>query len=416
MLTNEAANRCGLGTGAVTFNGGTLTLAGATGSAGIDTQTFPNDLIVPGGQSGTLNAMQRGRLTGSLVGGGTLNVVVKYIRGDFFGDWSAFTGQLNISGAQSGSQFRMTENYSPNGFPNCAINLEFNAALMHTGILSAGTGTIIDIGELSGVVGSYLQGGVTGGRALTYRIGGKNTTATFAGSIAEQTPGSTLTNFVKTGAGMWTISGTNSWSGGTTVEQGTLCISGNTTSAGAVNVQSGASLCLINGTLTTDAVNLADGATLTGNGTIAADLNISGLANLRSSSGGTLTVTGDIVNNGTLRIAGNTAFSATGALTNTGILDLLTSPSSLPANLVNHGIIIENTKRTIISASKSGNDFICTCTGYTGHSYQLQSSLTLTDGWTNVGSPVTGTGVAIEWTLTNGGTGEKGFYRVLVTP
>ena len=129
-----------------------------------------------------------------------------------------------------------------------------------------------------------------------------------------------------------------------------------------------------------------------------------------------LTVTGDIVNNGTLRIAGSTAFSATGTLTNNGILDLLTSPSSMPANLVNHGIIIENTQRTITSAAKSGNDFICTCTGYSGHSYQLQSSLTLNDGWTNVGTPVAGTGLAIEWTVTNGGTGEKGFYRVLVTP
>ena len=416
VLGNEAANRWGLGTGAVTFNGGTLTLAGVTGSTGTDTGTFPNDLAVPAGQTGTLNTMQRGSLTGSLTGGGTLNVVVKYSRGNFFGDWSAFTGQINITTAQAGSEFRMAEAYTPNGFPNCAVNLGPNVIFKQSGTLSGGAGTTVEIGELNGAAGSTLQGGPTGGRAFTYRIGGKDTIATFAGNITEQTPGSTLMNIVKTGIGTWTISGTNSWAGGTTVEQGTLAIGGSTSSLGAVNVQSGAALRLINGALTADAVNLADGATLTGNGTIAADLNISGLASLTSSSGGTLTVTGDIVNNGTLRIAGNTAFTATRTLTNNGILDLLTSPSPLPANFVNNGVVIENIRRTITSTAITGNDFICTCSGYTGHSYQLQSSETLTDGWTNVGGPVNGTGIAIEWTVTNGGTGARRFFRVLVSP
>jgi autotransporter-associated beta strand protein len=415
VLTNEAANRWGLGTGAVTFNGGTLTLAGVTGSNGVDTGTFPNDLVVPAGQTGTLNTMQRGRLTGALTGNGTLNVLVKYVRGDFYGDWSAFTGQLNITAA-SGSEFRMAESYTPNGFPNCAVNLGANVTFKLTGNISGGSGTTIDIGELSGVAASIVQGGYNAGRALTYRIGGKNTTATFAGNIAEQTPGSTLTNIVKTGNGTWTISGTNSWAGGTTVEQGILAVSGNTTSTGAVTVQSGATLRLENGTLTTDAVNLADGATLSGNGTVAADLNISGSAIVSSTTGGTLTVAGTIVNNGTLRIAGNTTLSATGSLTNNGVLDLLTSPSSLPANFVNNGVVIENTKRTITSASKSGNDFICVVMGYTGHAYQLQMSATLTDGWSNVGSAAAGTGIPIEWTVTNGGTGMSKFYRVLISP
>ncbi len=415
VLTNGAANRWGLGTGAVTFNGGTLTLAGVTGSNGTDTGTFPNDLIVPAGQTGTLNMMQRGRQSGSLTGGGTLNLVVKYIRGDFYGDWSDFTGQLNITAAQTGSEFRIAENYAPDGYPNCAVNLGSNVIFKHTGILNSGAGTTISIGELSGVAGSTLQGGVTGGRALTYRIGGKNTSATFAGNITEQSA-STLTNYVKTGSGMWTLSGTNAWAGGTIVEAGTLCISGSTTSTGAVNVQSGASLCLTDGTLTTDAVNLADGSTLTGSGTIDADLNISGSASVTSSSGGALTITGDIVNNGTLRIVGSTTFTTTGTLTNNGVLDLLTSASSLPAGFVNNGIVIENTQRTITSAAKTGNDFACSVMGYSGHSYQLQTSTTLVGGWTNVGTAVNGTGTPINWNVTNGGVGTAKFYRVVVTP
>jgi autotransporter-associated beta strand protein len=415
VLTNEAANRWGLGTGAVTFNGGTLILAGVTGSNGIDTQTFPNDLIVPAGQSGTLQMMQRGRISGRLTGGGTLNLVVKYIRGDHYGDWSDFTGQINVTAAQSGSEFRLAENYAPDGFPNCAVNLGSNVTFKHTGILNSGAGTTIEIGELGGVSGSLLQGGVTGGRAMTYRIGGKNTSATFAGNITEQSA-STLTNYVKTGSGMWTISGTNAWAGGTIVEAGTLCISGSTSSAGAVQVASGASLCLTNGTLITDAVNLADGATLTGTGTIDADLNISGTASVTSTTGGSLTVTGAIVNNGTLRIAGSTSFTATGTFVNNGVLDLLTSASSLPANFENNGIVIENTQRTITSAVKTGNDFTCSCIGYAGHTYQLQYSETLTGPWINSGAPVNGTGTTIQWNVTNGGTGDRKFYRVLVTP
>ncbi|MCB1225808.1 MAG: autotransporter-associated beta strand repeat-containing protein, partial [Verrucomicrobiales bacterium] len=177
VLTNEAANRWALGTGAVTFNGGTLTLAGVTGSSGINTGSVPNDFIVPAGQSGTLNVMQRGTVAGDLSGGGVFHVVVKYIRGDFTGNWSAFTGQLNVTAAQAGSEFRMAENYTPDGFPNCAVNLGSSVTLKHTGILSQGAGTTIEIGELSGAAGSALQGGVTAGRALTYRIGGKDTTA-----------------------------------------------------------------------------------------------------------------------------------------------------------------------------------------------------------------------------------------------
>ncbi len=416
VLTNEAANRWGLGTGAVTFNGGTLTLAGVSGSNGTDTGSVPNDFIVPAGQNGTLNMMQRGRQTGNLSGGGTFNVVVKYIRGDFYGDWSAFTGQLNITAAQAGSDFRMAESYSPDGFPNCAVNLGASVNLKHVGILSSGAGTTISIGELSGVTGSTLSGGITGGRALTYRIGGKGTTATFAGNIAEQTPGSTLTSIVKTGAGTWTLSGTNAWAGGTTIEQGMLCISGNTTSAGAIAVASGATLCLAGGTLTTDTVNLADGATLTGTGTLVGDLIISGTSSVTSLAGGSLSITGEIVNNGTLRIAGDTVFTATGTLINNGILDLLTSRSSLPASFTNNGIVIDNNQRVINSFAKTGNNFICAAIGYTGHTYQLQSSTTLAGTWANIDSAVAGTGATIQWTVTNGGMGAARFYRVVVAP
>lgn len=416
VLSNAVANRWALGAGPITFNGGTLSLAGVTGANTVDTGAFLNDFNVPSGQSGTLNFMQRGRQRGSLTGGGTFTVVVKYNRGDFYGDWSGFTGQLNIAAAQSGSEFRMAEDYAPKGFPNASVVLGDSVTLKHVGVVSAGPGTIIRIGQLDGSTGSSLQGGVTAGRALTYRIGGSNTSATFAGSITEQTPGTTFTNIVKTGSGTWTISGTNVWSGGTIIEAGTLCISGSTESSGAVHVQAGASLCLQNGTLTTDAVHLADGSTLTGNGTISGDLNIHGSAVVMSASGGKLTIIGEIVNDGIMRIAGNTGFEAARSFTNNGVLDLLTSASDLPVHFINNGVVIENRHRVITHAAKSGDEFSCSCIGYAGHFYQLQHSETLDGIWINVGAPVSGEGTTINWSVTNGGAGSRRFFRILVTP
>ncbi|MCW1914050.1 autotransporter-associated beta strand repeat-containing protein [Luteolibacter sp. GHJ8] len=311
QLGNEAANRWGLGTGAVTFLGGTLRMHDSgTGLPGAG--DLPNALIVPAGQSGTLHSPQRGSLSGTLSGAGTLNLVVSYVRGDFYGDWSAFTGQLNVSSA-TGSEFRMAENYTPDGFPNASLYLGASVAMKHTGILNQGAGTSIRIGQLSGASGSTLLGGVTGGRALTYLIGAKGGSTTFAGTIAEQIPGSTLTNIVKQGSGTWTLSGTGVWAGGTTVEQGTLEITGSVTSNSAVNVASAAFLKISGGSLATDVVSLDSGASMTAYGTLSADLNVNGTLEGRGFASGP---------SGTLAVHGS-AFLGAGSLTKLRSTDLL---------------------------------------------------------------------------------------------
>jgi autotransporter-associated beta strand protein len=311
QLGNEAANRWGLGTGAVTFNGGTLKVHDSgTGLPGAG--DLPNALVVPSGQTGTLHSPQRGSLSGSLSGAGTLNLVVSYVRGDFHGDWSAFTGQLNVSAA-TGSEFRMAESYAPDGFPNASVHLGANVAMKHTGILSQGAGTSIRIGQLSGAAGSTLLGGVTGGRALTYLIGAKGGSSTFAGNIAEQTPGSTLTNIVKQGGGIWTLSGTGNWAGGTTVEQGTLEVTGNVTSNSAVTVAPAAALKLTGGTLTTDVVTIDSGASMLASGTLAADLNVNGTLEGRGFASGT---------SGTFAVQGST-FLGSSSLTRLRSTDLI---------------------------------------------------------------------------------------------
>jgi autotransporter-associated beta strand protein len=263
-----------------------------------------------------------------------------------------------------------------------------------------------------------LQGGPTGGRALTYRIGGRNTNATFSGTISEQNTG-TATSYVKTGTGIWTLSGSGNWNGGTTVEQGTLKLSGPFSCAAATTIQTGSTLQLANGSLSTDALNISTGATLTGNGTITGDLNNDGT--VTSTIGGTLAVTGDVVNNGTMRIASGTALSATGNFVNNGILDLLTSSAGLPPNLENNGIVIDSSTLRTTSVSKVGNVVTLKVPTHTGHTYQLQRSSSLSSGWTDLGASQSGlttvSGTPTERTFTDSGaTFPKYFYRIRVTP
>ncbi len=302
QLANATANAGGLGTGAVTLNGGILKMysAGDGTSAG----TVPNALIVAG--NAELHAAPRGVFSGNVSGTGTLGYRSTYVRSDITGNWSAFTGIVNVITDAGGGEFRITPNYYWPGLPAATVNLSANTSFYYSGILAEGAGTTIPVGALNGPAASYLRGGVTGGRALTYRIGGKNTDATFAGNIGEQNT-STATNYEKTGSGIWTLSGTGLWNGGTTVEQGTLRITGTMTCAGATGVESGAILRLEGGNFTTESVEVAPGATLMAHGSLTTDLNAAGTLEGRGfSSGipGTLNLQGNAFLSGTTRLRG----------------------------------------------------------------------------------------------------------------
>jgi len=111
--------------------------------------------------------------------------------------------------------------------PSATINLGNKIGAYYVGTSNSGAGTTVEFGELSGTATSTLLGGTTSGRNFAYRIGGKTPVGSevvFAGTIGEQT--GVTTSYVKTGAGTWTLSGSGFWNGGTTVEQGTLRITG----------------------------------------------------------------------------------------------------------------------------------------------------------------------------------------------
>ncbi|RYD61069.1 MAG: hypothetical protein EOP84_36180, partial [Verrucomicrobiaceae bacterium] len=113
----------GVGTGQITFTGGTLTLSGHTGSTTPDFGVLSNALHVPEGETGTLNLMQRGGMTGALTGAGTFNLNVNYVRGDVTANWSAFTGQINVNSTAGGTDDLRLANFAPLNIPGARLFL-----------------------------------------------------------------------------------------------------------------------------------------------------------------------------------------------------------------------------------------------------------------------------------------------------
>lgn len=210
------ANQYALGTGLVTLDNGTLRMYSDSGSYD---KTYWS-LFVPTNSTGTIYADDRCNLYGLLTGGGTLNFNVYYVRTELDGNWSGFTGLINVGTDSGGGDFRIGNTY---GYANASVNLASGIYAYHI------SGSGVSFGALSGSASSTLSG-------TPWTIGAKGTDTVFAGNIT----GSSVT---KVGTGTLTLTGTNSYTGATVASAGTLVVNGDSSAAtGAVTVNSGASL------------------------------------------------------------------------------------------------------------------------------------------------------------------------------
>jgi autotransporter-associated beta strand protein len=134
-------------------------------------------------------------------------------------------------------------------------------------------------------------------------------------------------------------------------------------------------------------------------------------------AGGTLDVNGAISSNGLVKLSGSASLALTGTFTNTGVLDLINGPQSLPANLVNNGIVLDSRSVRVQQVNRAAGIFSMTIQGYAQHIYQLQhcASLVPPVAWTNTGVPQTGYGFPLTFSDSAAG-GTQGFYRVQVSP
>jgi autotransporter-associated beta strand protein len=295
VLGSNAANNDGLGgsglgptNSPVTFRGGTLELFGFTGSEGANYNTLYNPLIVPAGEIGELRMFQRGPansggnagLQSSLTGAGNLNLIVNYVRDDLSGDWSAFTGHINVLARDGGDEMRVNNNF---GYANSTITLNDGVSLCR----SFTADTVNDLGALHGTGLSILGQGNSAGARTTWRVGWLNTDAEFAGTIVDDSGG---THIVKVGTGTWTLSGFNTHTGPTIISNGVLAVTGSLSSTNII-VGSGAFLDVS----LLSSLSVAFGQTLGGNGTVWGSVDTFGGGTIAPGlSVGTLTVTNSV--------------------------------------------------------------------------------------------------------------------------
>jgi len=208
---------------ALTFDGGYFRIFNTQSATSAG--TLVNNLVV--NTTGTLEYSGRSATTGTLSGNGVFNVITHYVRSDNGGNWSGFTGTINVSSGDAGiADFRQTT-YS--GFAGATLNLNANANFYFTpnqaNTTNPLTGTGVDIGALSGAISAVLRGGPVAGRVTSFRIGGKNLDTTFAGSIEVDTAANRLSNVIKNGTGTLTLSGNASaYTGPTFINAGTLAV------------------------------------------------------------------------------------------------------------------------------------------------------------------------------------------------
>ncbi len=289
------ANNYSLGSGSVTFQGGTLKLFGNGGSTSPEYGNFSRPMIVPEGETGTLLTPPRYTLSAPLSGSGTLNLEVDYVRGTMSGNWSAFQGLINISGRVANSEFRIANTA---GYAGATLFLNDNVV-----ITRSGSATTIEIGALGGTSNSRIGPGNSSSSGSSYRIGWNNQDAVFAGRILADG----VNTITKVGTGNWTISGANTYSGGTIVNGGTLTVN-NTSGSGTG----------------TASVTVNEGATLAGNGIISGAVTVNAGATISPGSPaiGTLTV-----NNSVTLAGGSTTFIQINRTA--GTKDLLSVSSTL---------------------------------------------------------------------------------------
>lgn len=224
----------------VVFNGGTV--AGGT-------HLTIGDLEIKDGSS-TLVQMDYGvrtYITGDVTGSGT--VVLDGLGSGgrqlwFQGDSTAFEGTVV---SRNGGFVGLYNDKSSS--PNAKYVGDGGNFFLASN--AAGDSGVFQFGELSGN-GVLRTGNDNQKTAVTVQVGGANTDATYSGSIQNYTHGTAndVISVEKVGTGTWTLSGTNTYTGSTTVSEGVLNVSktGKLVSS-PVTIESGAGLQLT-GTLT----------------------------------------------------------------------------------------------------------------------------------------------------------------------
>jgi autotransporter-associated beta strand protein len=219
-----------LGAGALNLNGGTFSFVAGANYTVANNVTVGGDISIAVSTAGNTEV-----LNGNWSGSGNLTLVANGTTGQwqFGGDNSGYTGTFTESSGNTSLAF----NSANSGSASAAW--VFNNPVNQRTRLGFGEGTI-SFGSLSGN-GSIANVAASG--AATVSVGALNSSTTFSGVLGGSSAGQGQNiNLLKIGTGTLTMSGANTYTGTTTVSDGTLIISApNSASAtGEVTVNDGA--------------------------------------------------------------------------------------------------------------------------------------------------------------------------------
>ncbi|MGN6643595.1 MAG: autotransporter-associated beta strand repeat-containing protein, partial [Verrucomicrobiota bacterium] len=284
-----AGNSLTLGAGGITLSGNNF--------------SFSNRMILDRDQTwnlGTKALFARGPIAGNNV---TINITSpasSYV--DMLGSLADFTGTINYSAPARLRVLRFDGDA-------VVVNMQSGAAFDAYGY----NGTTV-VGDLITTNKNAALGGGDQNGTVTYEIGALGNDSTWAGRILNGGTGSTPTSIRKVGAGKWTLSGTNTYTGSTMIDGGTLALSGigSLPNSSLIAISDNATLS-VSGLSSTFTLGAAQ--TLSNNASTTGNLN----GNLQTSSG-TVSISyvsgtpAFSIGNGTLTLSSSTVFN----INNTG--------------------------------------------------------------------------------------------------
>ncbi len=239
-LSTTDISKAGIGSSSkLVMAGGHLKTKGET--SGYETYSFPIEV-----EEGTTSQFSPNRncyINNKVTGAGTIQLNIPYLREYVQGDWSGFTGRLIANGVSSDKRGSLLLLDKTPKLNNTVIELKGNANLCYWS-----TGGNQTLGGLSGDAGTYLNGSSkqTDNFTCTWTVGSANTDETFRGVINNWSCSGSghvgTVNIVKTGTGVWRLTGTNDYKGTTVVNGGRLVVNGTNSGTGNVTVNSDATL------------------------------------------------------------------------------------------------------------------------------------------------------------------------------
>jgi autotransporter-associated beta strand protein len=271
--------------------------------------------------------------------------------------------------------------------------------------LTIANGATVDLRDFSQSIGSLSGGGALALGGATLTTGGDGTSTLFSGAITGSG------GLVKVGQGTFTLTGANSYTGGTTVAGGVL-------RTGTGNVFAGSTVLTVAGGAAVELEGFAQTfAAIEGSGSI----RLGGAALTVGSSTSSL-FAGEITGSGTLRKVGSGTLTLTGANSYSGGTTvsagtLAGNSASLQGNIVNDGLVEfeENGNATYAGSMSGSGGFVKAGSG----TLTLTGVNTYSGGTTIRAGTLAGSASSLQGPIVNNGTiaftesGNVGFNGVL---